>query len=56
MSGFRYGHFVVDSIVEVPTTVQEERVELRISAAVFLNIKVAFDHVPYDVILSTLED
>uniref|UniRef100_L7M0K7 Putative tick transposon n=1 Tax=Rhipicephalus pulchellus TaxID=72859 RepID=L7M0K7_RHIPC len=56
MTGFRNGRSSIDSVIDLITTVEHQKRRHRLTAAVFLDIKGAFDNVLHDAILNALED
>lgn len=56
MTGFRKGRSSIDSVIDLVTTVEHQKRRHRLTAAVFLDIKGAFDNVLHDAILNALED
>lgn len=56
MSGFRRGRCAVHSIIDPVTTVQQQRAQRRVCAAVFLDTKGAFDNVANGAIVTALEE
>lgn len=56
MTGFRKGRSSIDSVIDLVTTVEHQKRRRRLTAAVFLDIKGAFDNVLHDAILNALEE
>lgn len=55
MSGFRRGLTSVDSIIDFATSIEQQRMQSRFCAAIFLHVKGAFDSVNHDAVFSALE-
>lgn len=56
MSGFRRGRNSIDSVIDLVTSVEQSKSEGRICAAVFLDIKSAFDSITHNAIFESLEE
>ncbi|KAK8769894.1 hypothetical protein V5799_013642 [Amblyomma americanum] len=56
MTGFRRGRSSIDSVIDLISTVEHEKRSRRLVAAVFLDIKGAYDNVLHDAILDALDD
>lgn len=55
MAGFRRGRSSIDCVVDLVTFAQQEKSRKRISAALFLDVKGAYDNVVHEAILDALE-
>uniref|UniRef100_A0A6G4ZWZ3 Putative tick transposon n=1 Tax=Rhipicephalus microplus TaxID=6941 RepID=A0A6G4ZWZ3_RHIMP len=55
MTGFRRGHSSIDNVVDLVTYVQHQKACKRLCAALFLDVKGAYDNVTHQAIFSALE-
>lgn len=56
MSGYSIGRNSLDSVNELAISVEQQKVQRRIAAAIFVDIKGTFNIVAHDAIIHYLED
>lgn len=55
MAGFRRGRSSIDNVIDLVTYIQQQKSLKRLSAALFLDVKGAYDNVTHEAILNALE-
>lgn len=55
MTGFRRGRSSIDNVIDLTTYIQQQKCLKRISVALFLDVKGAYDNVTHEAILESLE-
>lgn len=56
MSGFRRGCCALDGIIDLVTTVEQQKGHCKMRAAIFLDTKGAFDNVTHDALMTAIEN